>query len=438
MVFGPLPRFRPYSDVGTYAKIATDTVLGRTARGDDLARFEEAVERREGAPFAICMPQARVGIFMTLRALITPGQKVILSPYTIYDVVNMVICAGGVPVFADIDRKTFNVDPASVEELLDGDTGAVLVTHLHGLAMDLEGLVASCRRRNVALVEDAAQAFGARVHGRATGTFGDAGIYSFGLYKNINAFYGGMVVTPREDLHSRLAEEMARLPMQKLGPLIRRVGYGAFTEVLTWPPLFGSLTYWIFRHAYLHDIESLNRRIREENNPKRKQAIPAASLRQMRPVQARLALRGLARVEADYRTRLGFARMYQEGLSDLDELILPPFLEDGSHVYAQYAIQYADRKALVKHMMKRGCDVMVQHLRNCADLACFEEFRRECPNARVTADQTIILPTYAKYGPRDVERNIRAIREFFGAGTGIGPAPRRPAHAVLEARESAR
>src|SRR5262249_59387174 len=96
------------------------------------------------------------------------------------------------------------------------------------------------------------------------------------------------------------------------------------------------------------------RRTREENHPKRKQAIPEGSLRRMRHVQARLALRGLARVEEDYRPRLGFARMYHEGLSDLEELILPPFIEDGSHIYAQYAIQYADRKALVKHMMRRG------------------------------------------------------------------------------------
>jgi dTDP-4-amino-4,6-dideoxygalactose transaminase len=436
MVFGPLPRFRPYSDLGTYARVATDTLLGRTDRGDDLARFEAAVRERVGAPFAICMPQARVGIFMTLRALISPGQKVILSPYTIYDVVNMVICAGGRPVFADIDRKTCNLDPAGVEELLDEDTGAVLVTHLHGLAMDLEGLAAACRRRGVPLIEDAAQALGARVRGRAVGTFGDAGIYSFGLYKNINAFFGGMVVTPSEDLRARLAAEMARLPVQKLGLLIRRVGYGAFTEVLTWPPVFGSLTYWVFRQAYLHDIESLNRRVREENNPRRKQEMAEGSLRRMRPIQARLALRGLARVESDYRTRLGFARIYHEGLSDLDELMLPPFREDGSHVYIQYPIQYADRKALVKHMMRQGCDVAVQHMRNCADLECFEEFRRECPDSRATANETIVLPTYRKYGSKDVERNIRAIRSFFGRDKSASIAPRRPAQAVRETQDA--
>jgi len=435
-MFGPLPRFRTYSTLGTYGRIAIDTLAGRTARGDDVARFEEAVQARTGSPFALCMPQARIGIFLALRALISPGQKVILSPYTIYDVVNMVICAGGVPVFADIDRKTCNVNPQQVEELIDEETGAVLVTHLHGLAMNLTGLVEFCRKRNVPLIEDAAQAFGARVGGQAAGTFGDAGIYSFGLYKNINAFYGGMIVTPRKDLHDRISAELADLPVQKLRALIQRVGYGAITELLTWPPFFGNVTFHVFRYAYLHDIESLNRRVREENNPKRKRALLDGALRRLRPVQARLAMRGLTRVDKDIRTRATFARAYDEGLSDLKELILPPLREDGSHIYMQYPIQYADRKALVKHMMRQGCDMAAQHIRNCADLSCFEEFRRECPNTRATANETIILPTYAKYSRKDVERNIRAIRAFFKARSVPQVVKRHAVQAVLETANS--
>jgi dTDP-4-amino-4,6-dideoxygalactose transaminase len=368
------------------------------------------------------MPQARVAIFMAIRALISPGQKVVLSPYTIYDVVNMVICAGGVPVFADIDRATCNLATEKVEELLDRDTGAVLVTHLHGLAMDLQRLAQVCRQRNIALIEDAAQAFGALSAGRPAGTVGDVGIYSFGLYKNINAFYGGILVTRRKDLHDRLGAEMAALPMQKLLPLIRRVAYGLMTEVMTWPPFFQLLPFRVFRYAYLHDVESLNRRVREENNPQIKREIPASYLRRMRAVQARLAIKGLARVDADTSVRLGLARLYHEGLAGVPGLTLPPLREDSSHVYMQYPIQCADRKALVKHMMAMGCDVMPQHLRNCAAVECFAPYRRECPNAEATANSVVILPTYAKYSRQDVERNIRAIRAYFARETAGAPS----------------
>lgn len=73
------------------------------------------------------------------------------------------------------------MDPADLERLVDADTGAVLVTHLHGLACDMDRISAFCRTRGVPLVEDAAQAFGARFGGRPVGTFGDVGVYSFGV-----------------------------------------------------------------------------------------------------------------------------------------------------------------------------------------------------------------------------------------------------------------
>jgi len=411
-MLGPRPRSRTYSTAKTYGRLFSDILSMRLHKGDDILTLENRIKDLTGARHAIAMPQGRVAIFAAIRALIRPGQKVILSPYTIYEVVNMVICAGGIPVFADIRRDTCNIDPHEVDSLIDDQTGAVLVTHLHGLAADIEQLADLCRARGVALVEDAAQSFGGRVSGKYLGTFGDAGIFSFGLYKNINAFYGGMLVTSRTDIAKRISQEVRQWPRQPLWPLVRRAGYGLFTEILTWPPLFGTLVYRIFRFAYLHDIESLNRRVREENNPHVKYELPARYLRQLSQAQARLVLQRLPLVEDDFRTRLRFARMYHEGLNDLREIILPPFFEDGRHIYLQYPIQYRDRKALVKYMLRAGCDVYAQHMRNCADLACFSRYGRDCPNARATANSVVVLPTYPKYHEDDVRRNIKAIRDF--------------------------
>ena len=83
-------------------------------------------------------------------------------------------------------------------------------------------------------------------------------------------------------------------------------------------------------------------------------------------------------------------------------------------MYSYYPIQYPDRDALLRHLMVEGCDLAAQHLKNCADLPCFEAFARDCPNARATAAETILLPTYPRYSRRDVLRNVRAIRSFFG------------------------
>src|SRR5258705_1258220 len=159
----PMPRFRLYSRAGDYAAFLKDLLLGRLTKGDDVDRLERAIASWCGMRYAVCVPQGRVGVYLAVKAAITPGQKVVLSPYTIADVINMVICAGGVPVFADIERCTTNIRPEEVERLIDDETGAVMVTHLHGMACDIEQIAAICEEKNIPLIEDAAQSFGARV-----------------------------------------------------------------------------------------------------------------------------------------------------------------------------------------------------------------------------------------------------------------------------------
>ena len=392
----------------------SDALLGRSRAGDALGSLASAVARHTGVPFGVPVARARTGIYLAVKSVVRPGRKVVLSPYTIHEVVNMVICAGGVPVFADIERETCNANPTLCAELIDEETDAVLVTHLHGLAMELDELAEVCRGRGVALIEDAAQSFGTKLHGRPVGGIGDAGVFSFGMYKNLTSFLGGLVVTRDAELFDRIAGEAASYPAQPLRDIVAEALNALTTDVATWPPLFGPLVYPLFRYGYLHDVEWLNKRVRVEDDPRRRSGEPSEYLLGMRDTQARVALAQLGAVESDCAARIEHARRYRDGLSDLDALLLPPFRDDGSHGYGYYPIQCDDRAALLRALVTDGCDLAAQHLKNCADLACFSEWARDCPNARATADATILLPTYPRYGVADVERNIHAIRRFLG------------------------
>ena len=413
--FQPLPRFRIYSRPRDYWAIARDVVTRRWARGDACRELEAAVEKRQGTAHAICTSKARVAIYLAVRAIVRPGQKVVLSPYTISDVINMVICAGGVPVFADLEHAQCNVDPADVERLIDGQTGAVMVTHLHGLACDMPRIAAICRDRGVPLIEDAAQAFGARAAGQPVGTFGDAGIYSFGMYKNLNSFFGGMLVTPRSDLAVRIREEVERFPLQELGYFLTKTTSGLASDVATWPPLFKALTYRVFRFGFLHDVALLNNQVTVDQSPEIKRDLPESYLRRLTPMQARLVLAQLENVDEHIRARIRAAECYHEGLSGLRDVVLPPLRTDFSHTYTYYPIQVPDRDDFLRWMQRERRDVAGQHLHNCADLPCFAEFHRDCPVARQTARSVVLLPTYPRYGALDIDRNIEATRRYFAA-----------------------
>jgi dTDP-4-amino-4,6-dideoxygalactose transaminase len=413
MFVPPKSRFRIYGGAAHYMSVARDVVLGRTESGDAVEQLEQKAAAFLAARHALAMPQARVGIYLALKALIQPGQDVVLSPYTIYDVVNMVISAGGRPVFADIDRETCNISAAQIRMCVTDRTGAVMVTHLHGLACDIEDIAQFCGERQVPLVEDTSQAFGGRVGGKRLGTFGQAGIYSFGMAKNVNSFYGGLVVTGDRALHARLRADVESFRYQSTDLLMKRVIACLAGDTLTWRPVFDAATFWIYRYGHLHGIDAITDRWRGEDAPVLRRTIPDGSLRKMTPMQARLVLRTIDEIDAQARVRVAHARAYHEGLRDIADILLPPLRDDGSHIYLSFPIQVPDRDALLRFLVEHGRDLTLQHIGNAADYACFSEFQRDCPNARLTAAQVLLLPTYPSYGIREVGRNVRAIRRFF-------------------------
>ena len=412
-MFSSYPRFRLYTTFSSYRSIILDKLLGRQQKGDDVQRLEQELADFLEVEHAVCVPQNRVGVYLTIKNLIDPGQEVIMSPYTIADISNMVILAGGVPVYADVERSTCNIDAKEVAKLFTASTGAVLVTHLHGLAAPNSEIKKLCEHHNVPLIEDAAQAFGAKNQNRRLGTIGNAGVFSFGSFKNINSWLGGAVVSNDKKLVKRIRNELMAFDYQQNNLLMKKVKKGLLTDIVTYPLVFKFFTLWIFRYGFLHDIEAINRRVRTELDVSRTREIPAEYLAQMTPSQARLVRRQLSSVDGFSAARIERARLYHEGLSDINELIIPLFSDDFSHIYTYFPVQYENREKLLKYLMKHNRDIAAQHYKNNATLPGFEEFYRPCPNASAVADQLIFLPTYPSYPISEVERNIETIRKYF-------------------------
>ena len=413
MHIGPSPRYRIYSRLREYAAILSSLLSGKMRVGEDPVILEKTIVKRNQNRFAQCTPTARVAIYLAVKGIIKPKQKVILSPYTISDVINMVICAGGIPVFADLAQGTCNIAPEEIAKCIDAETGAVLITHLHGLSCDMERISSICQAADVPLIEDAAQAFGARYNGQALGTFGKAGIYSFGMYKNVNSFLGGMLVTSDAQLYDQAKAAISTYPYQQTAVYLKQVVSGIVTDLATWPPLFKLFTFPLFRYIFLHDLKLLNKQVTFDHNPEQKTQIPQEYLQRLTPLQARLIQKQLPFVETNSQKRIEHAKLYYEGLQSIAQISLPPLRTDGSHIYTYFPILVKQRTTLLKHLMQHGCDVAAQHLRNCADLPCFSNYYRDCPVAKETAEQVILLPTYPRYSATDIERNIRVIHDYY-------------------------
>ena len=207
----PILDLKPqYQSLKDEIRKAMDRVLEGThfIMGPDVKAFEEEVAAYLGVKHAVGVNSGTDALFIGLRALgIGPGDEVITTPFTFFATAESISHVGATPIFADIDKATFNIDPDRIEALITPRTKAIMPVHLYGRPADMKRIMDVAERHKLAVIEDCAQSFGARFEGRQTGTIGDIGAYSFFPSKNLGAYGdGGLITTNRDDL-----AEMARM-----------------------------------------------------------------------------------------------------------------------------------------------------------------------------------------------------------------------------------
>jgi dTDP-4-amino-4,6-dideoxygalactose transaminase len=197
----------PYIDEDMIAEVVACLRSGWWQAGPRVERLEAEIRHRTGAKHCVAVSSATAGIHLVLKALkigkSTDGvDKVITSPICWASVPGAIELAGARPIFTDVDPHTGNMDPRAVAEAITLHTRAILPVHLVGRPCDMDAIMEIAQRHGIPVVEDAAHAFGASWKGRAIGTFGAAGVFSFNRAKNIAAAEGGAVITNDERLAS--------------------------------------------------------------------------------------------------------------------------------------------------------------------------------------------------------------------------------------------
>jgi dTDP-4-amino-4,6-dideoxygalactose transaminase len=341
--------------------------------GPVVDRFEAEVAEYLGVEHAVGCASGTDALLLGLRALgVERGEEVVTSPFTFFATAGAIHNAGGRTVFADIDPATFNLDPAAAEAAATERTRVVVPVHLFGQMAEMEAFRALGDRRGVAVLEDAAQAIGARRRledGRwiTTGTLGDACAFSFFPTKNLGAFGdAGMTVTPDEATAERL---------RKL-----RVHGG--------------------RQMYHHEEVGYNSRL---------DALQAAVLSAKLP---HLAGWSAARRE--------HARFYDEALAGLDGVSTPALLPGNESIYNQYTLRVhgGRREELAAWLRERGVGSSVYypvplHLQECFAYLGYRQGR--FPESERAAAEVLSVPVFPELAEEQREHVAASIRAFFGA-----------------------
>jgi dTDP-4-amino-4,6-dideoxygalactose transaminase len=361
--------------VGTEVRAALDEVL--TSRqfvlGPHVERFEAAMAAYCGVEHAIGVGSGTDALVLALTAVgAGPGAGVVTAPFSFFATASAILRTGARPVFVDIDPATLNLDPAAVADVLaraGGEVRGLLPVHLFGRLAPMEALARLAERHGLWIVEDAAQAVGARAGGVAAGAFGRAGCLSFYPTKNLGALGdGGMVVTRDASVAARVRQE--RHQGQVAAYVHGSLGLCSRLDALQAAVL----------HAKLARLEGWNARRR---------AVAAS-------YEARLRERGLA-------GRLGAP------------LVLPAPAGE-AHVFHQYVIRARERDALRAHLAAVGVGTQVYYplpLHRQPALAGLGLRAGAFPEAERAAGEVLALPIYPALTSAQVDTVVDAIAAFY-------------------------
>ena len=173
---------------------------GRWSLGPAIDRFEELIAERVGAPYAAAVSSGTAGLHLLCHiAGLGPGDEAITSPVSFVASANCFIFEGATPVFADVDPRTLNLDPAAVEDAITERTKAVVAVDMFGYPCELDALRTLCEQRGLTLIEDSAEALGAEYKGTPIGGHGPSAVFGFYPNKQIATGEGGVVITHSEE-----------------------------------------------------------------------------------------------------------------------------------------------------------------------------------------------------------------------------------------------
>ena len=193
------------SDVNCVAEIVRSGKWGNPDCGGEVALFEKEFAAFCGSKYALSCVNGSVALRLALIACgVKPGDEVIVPPYTFIATASIVLEANCVPVFVDIDPRTYNLDASKIEAAITPRTKAIIPVHFAGQACEMDHILEIAKRHNLRVIEDACHGHGAEYKGKKLGSIGDAGCFSFQSSKNLTSGEGGMVITNDDALYQMM------------------------------------------------------------------------------------------------------------------------------------------------------------------------------------------------------------------------------------------
>jgi len=332
--------------------------------GEEVKGFEKEMAAWMGVPEVCSLGCATSGLYATLKSLgIGPGDEVITTVHTAIATAEAISMTGAKVIFCDLEPGYFNLDPDEIRKKITPKTKAMIPVHLYGQPVNLDVMMAIAKEHKLKLIEDCAQAQGARFKGKYVGTFGDAAVFSFFPSKNLGGFGDGGAAVAKDPALTKRIRMFSN--------------HGRESK-------------------YLHEFEGMNSRL---------DAMQAALLR--------VCLPHLDKWNAQRRTS---ARRYSRTLEAISEVSVPREMPDTEPIYHVYCIVVPDREALRKYLKEKGVATGVHYpyaLNMQPAYAGMGQGEGSFPRAEYACKHMLSLPMFPGITDEEVDYVCDMIRSYF-------------------------
>lgn len=347
--------FEPVIDEEEIEAVVNILKSGWLAHGPEVELFEKEFAEYVGVKYGAAVSNGTVALILALKALGIGSNDVVLVPdYTFIATASSVLMAGAVPRFVDVDINIFNINVEDILSKIDKNTRAIIVVHLFGHPADMKIIKDIAEDKKLVLIEDAAQAHGAKAYGKKVGSFGDVAVFSFYATKNMTTGEGGIVVSDDKNIIEKIK-------------LLRNHGQVA---------------------RYVHVELGGNYRLTS--------------------IQAALGRVQLRKLDKLNNIRRLYAHTYNTILSNLNNIVTPIEMPWAEHVYHIYALKFKDglcRDAVYKCMMEKGIEVAIHYPLPLHKQPLFKSLGYEecCINSSHLASVELSIPVHPKLKKEDIE-----------------------------------
>jgi perosamine synthetase len=344
--------------------------------GPSVSIFEQALAKYVGAKYAVSFSNGTAALHgACFAAGINEGEEVITTPLTFAASANCILYQGGRPIFADIDEKTYNINPTEIEKKITDKTKAIIPVHFTGQPVPLDELSEIAKKHNLIIIEDAAHALGATYKQKKIGSISDMTMFSFHPVKHITSGEGGIITTNNKEYYDKLLQ---------------------------------------FRS---HGITRDKSRMNEDHGPWYYEMHFLGYNYRMTDIQAALGASQLKKIDKFLDLRRKYVAMYNEALKKISEISIPHQDENGLSSWHLYIIRLqlekltVNRKDVFEALLQENIGVNVHYI-PVHLLPYYQELgyqRGDCPNAEKLYEEIITLPLFPAMTENDVLDVIKAV-----------------------------